>query len=66
MTLKEHYAKFKITTGPSLMKECFQMFSQVIMDSKRFENTTSLVMTGHYFKHCYVLSEFSLAKLNHS
>ena len=35
MTLKEHYAKFKITTGPSLMKECFQMFSQVIMDSKK-------------------------------
>ena len=23
--------------------------------SKKFENTPSLVMTSHYFKHCYVL-----------
>ena len=31
------------------MEECFKLFSEAIMDWKNFENTPSLVVTGHYF-----------------
>ena len=37
----------------SPVEEYFQMFSEAII--KKFENAPSLVMTGHYFKHCFVL-----------
>ena len=38
------------------------MSSQAIMASKNVRK--HLVMTGHYFKHCYVLLQFLYARLN--
>ena len=30
---------------------------------KTFEDSPSLVITGHYFKHCYVVLQFLYARL---
>lgn len=47
------------------MEEYFQMSFQIIMVSqKMFENTPSLVITGHQFKCCYVLLHLLYARLN--
>ena len=54
MKFKEYYARFKIMTSHHSWSNIF----------KYFENTPSLVMTGHYFKHCYVLLQFLYARLN--
>ena len=44
------------------MEEYFQMSFQIIMVSqKKFENTPSLVITGHQFKCCYVLLQLLYA-----
>ena len=51
MKLKE---QVQTNNRSSPMEECFQTFSQVIMANEKFENTLSLMLTGHYSKLCHV------------
>ena len=64
MKLKNHYARFKIMTSYNLCR----MFSQAIMLREMLwgilRKHSLIGETGHYFQHCYALTQFLHARLN--